>query len=135
MDLQDTSTDSWCSRITRSIIHLGDPVFHALEKGLKSKIRRVSRACLTTLAWLGCEITKGPDSIRHSACEILLGGIELFLHPGLELEDRLLSCLCIYNYASGKGNALTIKYIHIVTVTHSTKRFKIEFRCMDKFTM
>ncbi|KAG2721433.1 hypothetical protein I3760_02G082600 [Carya illinoinensis] len=101
--LQDAFTDSWCSRISRSIINIGNPIFHALEKGLKSKIRIVSRACLITIAWLGCEITKCPDGIRNSACEILLSGIEQFLHPGLELEDRLLACLCIYNYASGKG--------------------------------
>lgn len=110
MELQDAFTDSWCSRISRSIINIGNTIFHALEKGLKSKIRIVSRACLITIAWLGCEITKSPDNIRYSACEILLSGIEKFVHPGLELEDRLLACLCIYNYASGKGNAHTVKY-------------------------
>ena len=108
MDLQDTSTDPWCSKVARGIINIGNPIFHALEKGLKSKIRRVSTACLTAIAWLGCEITKCPNSIRYSACEILLSEIEQFLHPGSELEDRLLACLCIYNYASNKGNAFYI---------------------------
>ena len=108
MDLQDTSTDPWCSKVARGIINIGNPIFHALEKGLKSKIRRVSTACLTAIAWLGCEITKCPNSIRYSACEILLNETEQFLHPGSELEGRLLACLCIYNYASGKGNAFYV---------------------------
>lgn len=95
--------DSWCSLMARNIICIGEPVFRALEKGLKSDIKKVSRDCLTTIAWLGCEIAKSPNSIRCSACEILLSGIELFLHPGVELEERLLACLCIFNYTSGKG--------------------------------
>lgn len=101
--LQDTGTDTWCSKIGRSIIKGGIPLFHALEKGLKSKVRRVSRDCLTAIAWLGYEIATSPNELRYSACEILLSGIEQFLHPGLDLEERLLACLCIYNYASGKG--------------------------------
>ena len=116
MDLQDAFTDSWCSRVGRSIINIGDPIFHALEKGLKSKIRRVSKACLTVIAWLGCEITKSPNSIRYSACEILLSVIEQFLHPGSELEDRLLACLCIYNYASGKGNMLNVDILYAIII-------------------
>ncbi|KAF3960361.1 hypothetical protein CMV_014916 [Castanea mollissima] len=40
--LQDTSTDPRCSKVDRGIINVGNPIFHALEKGLKSKIRRVS---------------------------------------------------------------------------------------------
>jgi hypothetical protein len=131
MDLQDAFTDSWCSRMNRSIINTGNPLFYALEKGLKSNIRKVSRACLTAIAWLGCEITKSPDSLRYSACEILLSGIEQFLHPGLELEDRLLACLCIYNYASGKGNAITIKYIYVITTLqyHKTKEIEPCYIC------
>ncbi|TYK16185.1 putative E3 ubiquitin-protein ligase LIN-1 [Cucumis melo var. makuwa] len=101
--LQDAGMDSWCSLMARNIICIGEPVFRALEKGLKSDIKKVSRDCLTTIAWLGCEIAKSPNSIRCSACEILLSGIELFLHPGVELEERLLACLCIFNYTSGKG--------------------------------
>ncbi|KAI5349502.1 PREDICTED: putative E3 ubiquitin-ligase [Prunus dulcis] len=101
--LEDAGTDSWCSKIARSLINIGNPVFHSLEKGLKSKLRRVSRDCLTAIAWLGFEIAKSPESIKFSACEILLSGVEEFLHPGMELEERVLACLCIYNYASGKG--------------------------------
>ncbi|XP_059632741.1 putative E3 ubiquitin-protein ligase LIN-1 isoform X2 [Cornus florida] len=101
--LQDAATDTWCSKVARRIIRSGNPVFHVLEKGLKSKIKMVSRDCLTAIAWLGCEIATSPDNVRYSACEILLSTVEQFLHPGLELEDRLLACLCIYNYASGKG--------------------------------
>lgn len=101
---QDAGIDTWSSKIARRIIKLGNPIFHALEKGLKSKIKGVSRHCLTAIAWLGCEIVKGPNDMRHSACEILLSTIEQYLHPGLELEERLLACLCIYNYASGRGN-------------------------------
>ncbi|OVA00222.1 WD40 repeat [Macleaya cordata] len=102
--LQDSSTDAWCSKIARSLIRTGEPVFHTLEKGLRSKIKSVSRDCLIAIAWLGCEIAvTSPSNVRYSACEILLGGIERFLHPGSDLEERLLACLCVYNYASGKG--------------------------------
>ncbi|XP_050372846.1 putative E3 ubiquitin-protein ligase LIN-1 isoform X3 [Argentina anserina] len=101
--LEDAGTDSWCSKIARSIINIGNPVFHSLVKGLKSTTRKVSRDCLIAIAWLGFEIAKSPESIRYSACEILLSGVEQFLHPGMELEERVLACLCIYNYASGKG--------------------------------
>lgn len=104
--MQDAGIDAWSSKIAKSIIEIGKPVFHALEKGLNSKIRRVSRDSLTAIAWLGLEIAKSPNSLRYSACEILLGGVQQFLHPGFELEERLLACLCIYNYASGKGNGV-----------------------------
>lgn len=102
--MQDTSTDLWCSKISRYIMSIGDSIFRALERGLRSKIKRLSRDCLVAIAWLGCQISKSPNSLRYSACEILLSGIEQFLHPGMELEERLLACLCIYNYTSGKGN-------------------------------
>ncbi|KAK4265773.1 hypothetical protein QN277_026785 [Acacia crassicarpa] len=101
--LQDTSTDLWCSKIAKYITSMGDMIFHALEKGLKSKTKRLSRDCLVAIAWLGCQISKSPESIRYSACEILLSEIEHFLHPGMEMEERLLACLCIFNYTSGKG--------------------------------
>ncbi|KAL6989960.1 hypothetical protein U1Q18_015712 [Sarracenia purpurea var. burkii] len=102
--LQDSGTDTWCNKIARSVTKIGKPVFHALEKGLKSNIKKVSRDCLTTAAWIACEIERTPDNLRYAACEILLTAVEQFLHPGLELEERLLACLCIYKYASGKGN-------------------------------
>ncbi|KAL8158011.1 hypothetical protein AgCh_002645 [Apium graveolens] len=101
--IQDAGIDTWSSKIARHIIRFGKPVFHALEKGLQSKSKRIAQECLTTIAWLGCEIVKTPNDLRYSACEILLGSIEQYVHPGLELEERLLACLCIYNYASGRA--------------------------------
>ncbi|CAA0817506.1 Transducin/WD40 repeat-like superfamily protein [Striga hermonthica] len=101
--LQDGGIDPWCSRTAQRVLHLGAPVFHALSKGLKSDFKRVSRDCLVAAAWLGCELVKGPDELRHAACDILLQSIEQYMHPGSELEERLLACLCIYNYTSGKG--------------------------------
>lgn len=106
--MQDTVTDLWCSKIARSINEFGKPAFIALREGLKSQIKRVARESLTTIAWLGYEISKSSNSLRYSACEILLGEVEKFLHPGMDLEERFLACLCIYNYASGKGNVNTI---------------------------
>ncbi|XP_042055006.1 putative E3 ubiquitin-protein ligase LIN-1 [Salvia splendens] len=101
--LQDGGVDSWCSKIAQRILQLGTRVFEALDKGLKSKIRRVARESLVATAWLGLELMKGHDELRHAACEILLHSIEQFVHPGFELEERLLACLCIYNYTSGRG--------------------------------
>ncbi|KAK7329451.1 hypothetical protein VNO77_23620 [Canavalia gladiata] len=101
--LQDTSTDLWCSKIARSIISVGDSVFHTLGRGLRSNMKMVSRDCLVAISWLGCQISKNPDSLSYSVCESILSGIEQFLHPGMELEERLLACLCMFNYASGKG--------------------------------
>ncbi|KAA3456214.1 WD40 domain-containing protein [Gossypium australe] len=119
--LQDMVTDLWCSKIARSINEFGKSAFVALRKGLKSQIKRVARESLTTIAWLGCEISKSSNSLRYSACEILLGEVEKFLHPGMDLEERLLGCLCIYNYASGKGMK---KLIHFSEgVRESLRRF------------
>ncbi|KAG6431180.1 hypothetical protein SASPL_109257 [Salvia splendens] len=101
--LQDGGVDSWCSKIAQRILQLGTRVFEALDKGLKSKIRRVARESLVATAWLGLELMKGHDELRHAACEILLHSIEQFVHPGFELEERLVACLCIYNYTSGRG--------------------------------
>ncbi|KDP27810.1 hypothetical protein JCGZ_18890 [Jatropha curcas] len=119
--LQDAGIESWCSKIAKGILSIGKPVFHALEKGLRSKIKRVSRDSLTAIAWIGCEIAKHQNGLRNSACEILLDGIEQFLHPGMELEERLLACLCIYNYTSGRGMQ---KLIHFSEgVRESLRRF------------
>lgn len=104
--MQDTSIDVWCSKISKCIISVGDSIFHTLERGLRSKIKRVSRDCLIAISWLGCQISKNPDSLSNSASEIVLRGIEQFLHPGMELDERLLACMCMYNYASGKGIVL-----------------------------
>ncbi|KAJ9154514.1 hypothetical protein P3X46_027837 [Hevea brasiliensis] len=121
LSLQDAGMDSWCSKIAKGIISIGKPVFHALEKGIRSKIKWVSKNSLTAIAWIGCEIAKYPNSLRNSACEILLNGIEQFLHPGAALEERLLACLCIYNYTSGRGMQ---KLIHFSEgVRESLRRF------------
>lgn len=108
--LQDTSIDVWCSKISKCIISVGDSIFHTLERGLRSKIKRVSRDCLIAISWLGCQISKNPDSLSNSASEIILRGIEQFLHPGVELDERLLACMCMYNYASGKGKQKLMQF-------------------------
>ncbi|XP_015060714.1 putative E3 ubiquitin-protein ligase LIN-1 [Solanum pennellii] len=101
--LQDNGIETWCSKVARRFLKFGSPLFHALEKGLESESRSTSRDYLAATAWLGSEITKAPDGLRYAACEILLSRIEQFVHPGLELEERLLGCLCIYYYTSGRG--------------------------------
>ncbi|XP_027115995.1 putative E3 ubiquitin-protein ligase LIN-1 isoform X1 [Coffea arabica] len=101
--LQDAGIDAWCSKLARRIMKFGAPVFHDLVKGLDSKSKRISRDCLTAIAWIGCEVAKSSDELRSSACEILLNKIEQYVHPGFELEERLLACLCIYNYTLGRG--------------------------------
>ncbi|EYU43962.1 hypothetical protein MIMGU_mgv1a0007472mg, partial [Erythranthe guttata] len=100
--MQDGGIDLWCSKIGQRMLQIGEPVFRALEKGLNCKSKRVSRDCLIAISWLGCEIVKSSDEVRNSACEIVLHSIEQFVHPGFELEERLLACLCIYNYTSGR---------------------------------
>lgn len=79
-------------------------MFESLDKGMKSKTRRVSRDSLIATAWIGLELMRSQDEVRHSACDILLQSVEQFLHPGFELEERLVACLCIYNYTSGRGS-------------------------------
>ncbi|XP_016495370.2 putative E3 ubiquitin-protein ligase LIN-1 [Nicotiana tabacum] len=101
--LQDVGIETWCSKVAKCFLRFGSPLFHALEKGLKSNSRSTSRDCLAATAWIGSEIMKAPDDLRYAACEILLSRIEQFVHPGLELEERLLGCLCIYYYTSGRG--------------------------------
>ncbi|CAH2054742.1 unnamed protein product [Thlaspi arvense] len=101
--LQDTGIDAWCCKIARRIIETGTATFCGLQEGLKSKTKSVAKACLIAIAWLSIEISKGPNSLKYSACEVLLNEIAQFLHPGSELEERLLACICIYNFSSGKG--------------------------------
>ncbi|CAN0855756.1 Putative E3 ubiquitin-protein ligase LIN-1 [Linum grandiflorum] len=108
-------------QITKRVMEMGKPVFQALAGGLRSKIRRVRLNSLTAIAWIGCEIGKYPNSIRHSACDILLSGLEHSLHPGLELEERFLACMSIYNYASGKGMQKLINFSE--GVRESLRRF------------
>ncbi|KAL0699363.1 hypothetical protein Bca4012_055485 [Brassica carinata] len=101
--LQDTGIDGWCCKIARRIIETGKATFCGLQEGLESKNKSVAKACLVAIAWLSIEISKGPNSLKYSACEVLLEEIAQFLHPGLGLEVRLLACICIYNFSSGKG--------------------------------
>ncbi|VVA96755.1 unnamed protein product [Arabis nemorensis] len=101
--LQDPGIDGWCCKISRRVSETGKATFCGLQEGLKSKNKSVSKACLIAIAWLSIEISKGPNSLKYSACEVLLDEISQFLHPGLELEERLLACICIYNFSSGKG--------------------------------
>ncbi|OAY79454.1 putative E3 ubiquitin-protein ligase LIN-1, partial [Ananas comosus] len=102
--LQDSETSTWSARAARGIIKIGTSVFTALAKGMQSKIKNVSHDCLVCASWLGNEMaTAGPNDLRYSACEILLGDISRFLHPGSDLDERILACLSVYNYTSGKG--------------------------------
>ncbi|XP_076924094.1 putative E3 ubiquitin-protein ligase LIN-1 [Bidens hawaiensis] len=101
--LQENGTETWSGKVARHIIKLRNPVFYTLKNGLQCKNKRVSRDCLTTIAWIGCEIVKAPDDVRCLACDILLSTIEQYVHPGMELEERLLACLCMYNYTFGRG--------------------------------
>lgn len=102
--MQDTAINSWSSKCARTIIRIGAPVISTLAKGLQSKVKGTSHDCLVCVAWLGCELASlGENDIRHSACEILLHDIVSHLHPGCELDERVLACMCVYNYTSGKG--------------------------------
>ncbi|CAA7017112.1 unnamed protein product [Microthlaspi erraticum] len=101
--LQDPGIDGWCCKIARRVIETGKATFCCLQEGLKSNNKNVSKACLVAIAWISIEISKGPNSLKYSACEVLLDEISQFLHPGLELDERLLACICIYNFSSGKG--------------------------------
>ncbi|KAK1293369.1 putative E3 ubiquitin-protein ligase LIN-1 [Acorus calamus] len=102
--LQDVAVDTWCSKTARCLIKTGNSIFNALEKGLQSKTIGVARDCLITIAWIGCEVAvMGPCNLRSYACEALLKGASHFLHPGIELDERLLACMSVYNYVSGKG--------------------------------
>lgn len=104
--MQDSETSTWSVRAARCIIKIGASVFTALAKGMQSKIKNVSHDCLVCASWLGNEMaTAGPNDLRYSACEILLGDISRFLHPGSDLDERILACLSVYNYTSGKGNS------------------------------
>ncbi|XP_065863671.1 putative E3 ubiquitin-protein ligase LIN-1 [Euphorbia lathyris] len=119
--LQDAGIDSSSSKIAKGIINIGKPVFEVLAKGLRSKTKRISRDSLTAIAWIGCEMAKYPSGLRNSACDILVNGIEQYLHPGIDLDERLLACLCIYNYTSGRGLQ---KLIHFSEgVRESLRRF------------
>ena len=113
--MQDSESHAWSSKVARYVIKSGDSVFSSLGKGIQSKTRSVQHECLIAIAWLGSEMAViGRSNLRYSACEILLNEVAAFLHPGLELEERVLACLCVYNYTSGKGNADSLKDCHAV---------------------
>ncbi|KAI4364445.1 hypothetical protein MLD38_020536 [Melastoma candidum] len=119
--LSDVETDPWSTKVARNMIASGKIVFKALEKGLNSKTKRVSRDSLTVAAWIGCEIVRATHNQRYLACEILLDALEQFLHPGVDLEERLLGCLCIYSYTSGKGKQKLVNFSE--GVRESLRRF------------
>lgn len=97
--------DTWSNMVAKGVLKIGSSIFNSLAKGLESNVKNVSRDTLVTLAWLSCEMTvTASNTLRYSVCEILLGGIVQFLHPGSDLDERVLACLCVYNFASGKGN-------------------------------
>jgi hypothetical protein len=102
--VQDTEIGSWSSKSARAIIKIGVPVISALAKGMQSKVKGIVHDCLVCAAWLGSELAAlVEDDIIYSACEVLLRDIACHLHPGYELEERVLACMCLYNYTSGKG--------------------------------
>lgn len=102
--LQDTETNAWSAKTAKGVIKFGHSLFNALARGIQSKIKNVSHDCLICIAWLGSEMAvMGPSSLRYYACEILLSEMARFLHPGSGLDERILACLCMYNYTSGKG--------------------------------
>lgn len=102
--MQDTEIGPWSSKSARTIIRTGVPVLRALAKGIQSKAKGTSHDCLVCAAWLGSELAAlGENNMRYSACEILLHDIARHLHPGFELDERLLACMSLYTYTSGKG--------------------------------
>ncbi|MQM11028.1 hypothetical protein Taro_043929, partial [Colocasia esculenta] len=109
--LQEAEMDAWSSKTAKSVIKFGSSVFSVLARGIQSKTRSVSRDCLIASAWLGSEMAiMGPSNLKNSACEFVLGGVANFLHPGWELDERLLACQCVYNYACGKGMQKVMKF-------------------------
>jgi hypothetical protein len=102
--MQDTEISTWSNKSARAIIKIGVPFISALAKGMQSKVKGTSQDCLICSAWLGSELAAlGENAIRYSACEILLHDIASHLHSGNELDERVLACMCLYNYTSGKG--------------------------------
>uniref|UniRef100_A0A7N0T2H4 E3 ubiquitin-protein ligase LIN-1 n=1 Tax=Kalanchoe fedtschenkoi TaxID=63787 RepID=A0A7N0T2H4_KALFE len=109
LGMLDAYIDTWSSKMAQNLMKVGNSILKVLEKGLKSSIKKVSKDCLTTVAWIGCEIAKHPN-IRLADNAILLTGVEKFLHPGFDLDERLLACLSIYKYASVKGMQKVIHF-------------------------
>ena len=115
--MQDTEIIPWSSKSARAIIKIGIPFIRALAKGTQSKVKGTSHDCLVCTAWLGSELAAlGETAIRYSACEIMLHDIASHLHPGFELDERVLACMCLYNYTSGKGKEYIIIILYSVTI-------------------
>ncbi|CAD6272781.1 unnamed protein product [Miscanthus lutarioriparius] len=105
--LMDTEISTWSNKSARAIIKIGVPFISALAKGMQSKVKGTSQDCLICSAWLGSELAAlGENAIRYFVCEILLHDIASHLHPGNELGERVLACMCLYNYTSGKGKKM-----------------------------
>ncbi|KAI0493831.1 hypothetical protein KFK09_023956 [Dendrobium nobile] len=109
--LQDPEMSSWSRKAAKVLIKSGRSVFYAVAKGIHSERQSVQRDCLITTAWLGSEMALiRSRSLKHSACEILLDEIAAFLHPGTQLDERVLACFSVYNYTFGKGKEKLLNF-------------------------
>eukprot|EP01018_Ginkgo_biloba_P036434 Gb_40746 [translate_table: standard] len=101
---EEDDTGSWSTKIAKTVMISGRPVFETLKRGLQSKVSEVARNCLIAVAWLGCELTAiHRNRLRHVACDIILPEIIGFMQPGREIEERVLASLSLYNYTAGPG--------------------------------
>lgn len=106
MQEEDPDAVSWSNKIAKKIMLSGTPVFEALKKGLKSNVSEVTRNSLITVAWLGYELSAVQrNHLRPIARDIILPEIVTFMQPGIELEERVLASLSIYNYTAGSGTS------------------------------
>ncbi|KAG0495416.1 hypothetical protein HPP92_000107 [Vanilla planifolia] len=101
--LQGSEASASSRMASKVVIEHGRPVFCALAMGIQSQTRSVQRDCLIACAWLASEMSVRSSRLRNSACEILLDKVASFLHPGTQFDERVLACLTVYNYTSGKG--------------------------------
>ncbi|KAJ3676134.1 hypothetical protein LUZ60_003546 [Juncus effusus] len=103
--LQEPEASEWSSRTSHALLKSSTALFTALSTGLKSKTKSVARDCLICAAWLGTGFGTGTvgTGVREKGCEVLLDDVAEFLHPCREMDERVLGCLCVYNYTSGKG--------------------------------
>ncbi|KAK8928625.1 Alpha,alpha-trehalose-phosphate synthase [UDP-forming] 6 [Platanthera zijinensis] len=108
---EDSEMRAWSRTVVRIVMRFGRCIFSALAKGIRSERQSVQRDCLVTTAWLGAEMAAiGSGSLRYSACEILLDEVAAFLHPGTQLDERVLACLSVYNYTSGRGKMKLLNF-------------------------
>ncbi|XP_020570804.1 putative E3 ubiquitin-protein ligase LIN-1 isoform X2 [Phalaenopsis equestris] len=109
--LQDSEICAWNRRAAKVILKSRRSAFCALAKGMRSQQQSVRRNCIITIAWLGSEMEViRSRRLRYCACEILLDDIASFLHPGTQLDERVIACLTIYNYTSGKGKEKLLNF-------------------------